>query len=95
MSECEWNPATGTAANMDDPTHGVATVSVGDGKWHLCESCAALPQFKRYKKMPLRRGSAHMFATSGEGHAKAGCECANGHVHASGVDATRCEQGGK
>lgn len=94
MSDCEWNPATGTAANVDDPTHGVATVSVGDGKWHLCASCAALPQFNRYKKTPLRRGSAHMFASSGVAHIHGGWECSRGHIHASGSDANRCDHDG-
>jgi hypothetical protein len=54
MSECEWNPQAHTAANIDEPSHGEAVVSVGDGEWHLCASCAALPKFSRYRKTSLR-----------------------------------------
>jgi hypothetical protein len=89
--ECEWNPATGTAANVDDPTHAAATISVGNGKWHLCAACADLPQFRRYKKTAMRRGSAHFFTDAPVLHMKDGWECANGHIHASGMDADRCE----
>ena len=50
MSDCEWNPTEKRAAFNDDPAHGEAVWSVGvDGKWHLCESCAALPEFARYR----------------------------------------------
>jgi hypothetical protein len=34
-----------------------ATLSVGSGKnnWHLCESCAAMPEFRRYRRrVPLK-----------------------------------------
>lgn len=95
MSECEWNPVAGTAANVDEPGHGQATVCIGDGEWHLCASCATLPKFARYKKSPLRRrGAAHLFGGSDEGvsYIRGGWECKNGHIHASGTDATRCEQ---
>ena len=36
----------------------IARVNVGsDGKWHLCEQCAALPEFKRFRsREPLIRG---------------------------------------
>lgn len=36
-----------------------ATVSVGhEGKWHLCDRCAALPHFKRYRvRKPLKKGA--------------------------------------
>jgi hypothetical protein len=34
---------------MDDIPHGVATVSLGNGDWHLCAACAALPAFERFK----------------------------------------------
>lgn len=47
---CEWNPIANRAAFIDDPPHGEATLSVGvDGKWHLCEQCAQLPAFSRYR----------------------------------------------
>lgn len=47
--QCEWEPKHGRPAHLDDEHHGDATVSVGaDGQWHLCKSCAQLPQFKRF-----------------------------------------------
>lgn len=58
---CEWNPERGTPATMErtDGTrspwvrHGCpqeATVSLGrGGNWHLCETCATLPAFRRYR----------------------------------------------
>lgn len=50
---CEWNPTANRAA-FEGENHAAATVCVGaDGRWHLCEQCAALPQFKRLKKRPL------------------------------------------
>jgi hypothetical protein len=56
---CEWDPVRGEPANYFDHGEWVehlgcdnqSTLSVGaNGKWHLCESCAALPEFKRYRK---------------------------------------------
>lgn len=50
---CDWNPqkrdaATEPAAPGDCPNE--ATVIVGaNGYWQLCESCAALPDFSRFK----------------------------------------------
>jgi hypothetical protein len=38
---------------MGDIPHGVATVSLGNGEWHLCASCAALPAFERFKVRKL------------------------------------------
>jgi hypothetical protein len=57
MSECEWNPEQHRPAFDDDPPHGEATQVVGvDGKWHLCDGCAALPEFARYRRRsPLHR----------------------------------------
>jgi len=49
-SACEWNPVTSEPAKEGDVPHAAAVVSVGaDGRWHLCESCAALPKFKRLR----------------------------------------------
>lgn len=55
---CEWNPDAGRAAFSNEQGHAPATILVGRGSpnWHLCESCAALPRFARYKKRPLRSG---------------------------------------
>jgi hypothetical protein len=53
MSErCEWNAILGVPA-LDPPSFSdcknEAVVSLGKrGEWHLCESCAALPRFKRF-----------------------------------------------
>lgn len=54
---CEWCPAADRPAHVSDQPHGDATVSLGEeGDWHLCESCAALPQFARFTvRKPLRR----------------------------------------
>ncbi len=47
--QCEWEPKHGRPAHTEDEPHADATVSVGaDGQWHLCASCAQLPQFKRF-----------------------------------------------
>jgi len=52
--ECEWYPSEGRPACEKDETHGNATVSLGDGQWHLCASCAALPAFDRFRvRKPL------------------------------------------
>lgn len=51
---CEWNPLAGEPAYETDEHHktSFATWSIGEGKnnIHLCESCAALPRFKRLRK---------------------------------------------
>jgi len=47
---CEWDPDTGEAAVVGGGCKNPATVVLGAvGEWHLCESCAALPVFKRFK----------------------------------------------
>jgi len=45
---CEWNPETDTPALVDGTgCPSLATVIVGIGNdWHLCDSCADLPQFR-------------------------------------------------
>lgn len=66
---CEWDPER-DRASQGDPVYGdpalkwrnytgcpnLADVIVGaDGKWRLCESCAALPTFKRWRvRKPAR-----------------------------------------
>lgn len=55
---CEWNPKASVAA-IEPPADGdcpnVATVSLGNGEWHLCASCAGLPRFRRFRRRrPLR-----------------------------------------
>jgi hypothetical protein len=57
MADCEWNPTADREAFEGDPPHGEATVMVGaDGKYHLCDACARLPRFARYRvRRPLGR----------------------------------------
>jgi len=50
---CEWNPVTHAGA-FDPPTptdcKNAATVVLGRrGEWHVCETCAADPSFKRFR----------------------------------------------
>lgn len=62
---CEWDPVREAPSDYIDCGDTVehrgcdnsATLSVGVRKnWHLCESCAAKPRFKRYRKrVSLRR----------------------------------------
>jgi hypothetical protein len=54
VSDCEWNPTANRPAFNDDPPHGEAVWSVGvDGKWHLCDACAQLPAFARYRRRAM------------------------------------------
>lgn len=57
MSPCEWNPNKNAPAAGDDGCRNDATVCVGaDGQWHLCDECAELPRFARYRvRTPLNR----------------------------------------
>jgi len=50
--KCEWNPVLDEPAMVRNGEHvgcqNDATISVGyEDNWHLCESCAALPRFRR------------------------------------------------
>lgn len=49
---CEWDPSTNKPATVGS-AHSVttpATLIVGaQGNWRLCEECAALPRFRRYR----------------------------------------------
>lgn len=51
MSKCEYNPVNKGPAISDAPGNceNEATLSIGDGKWHLCDSCALLSEFNRFK----------------------------------------------
>lgn len=47
---CEYNPDEKRAA-WENEVHAQADFVVGaNGQWRLCASCAALPEFKRYRK---------------------------------------------
>lgn len=56
---CEWNPETNRPAEFGDRhfNDAHATVIVGGQiNYRLCDSCAALPNFKRMKKrVPIER----------------------------------------
>lgn len=58
MSTCEWNRVEQRPTRGDDAHQSEATIMVGaQGQWHLCDSCAALPEFKRYRVRKLLRRS--------------------------------------
>lgn len=47
---CEYNADAHRAAFDDEPPHAEATWIVGaEGQWRLCEACAQLPEFRRYR----------------------------------------------
>lgn len=51
LDPCDWDPDRQGPARANTPHHGWAVWGVGmKGGWHLCESCAALPTFKRLRK---------------------------------------------
>ena len=52
--ECEWNPEMNRAKYEGESCHNQAVFVLGNGKWHLCQYCADLENFKRFKKKPLR-----------------------------------------
>ena len=51
MDNGNWECALdgGTKGQPHIGCHNEATVSTTSGHWHLCESCAQLPRFNRYK----------------------------------------------
>lgn len=53
---CEYNPSADRPAYSNE-VHAVAEWVVGaNGQWRLCDSCAALPKFKRFThRLPIRR----------------------------------------
>jgi len=65
---CEWNPKENCPSCYQKQNYGdlvtywgctnLADFVVGArGEWRLCKSCAALPQFKLYRKRtPVKRG---------------------------------------
>ena len=59
---CEWNPIAKTAASAmslvvpGDCPNEAAFVVGADGQWRLCASCAALPEFKRFRVRTAVRG---------------------------------------
>ena len=56
---CEWNPDANREAMTDDEWHADAALSVGrNPNWHLCEGCAALPRFNKFKRRIPLKGAA-------------------------------------
>lgn len=54
MGRCEWDRDANEPALVGEKgCANEAVYRVGD--YHLCEACADLPRFKRYKKNPLKR----------------------------------------
>lgn len=48
--QCEYDPAARRARYDGEGCTNEATVRVGaNGKWHLCVSCAARPEFSKYR----------------------------------------------
>ncbi len=48
---CEWDPETNGPSKITVPSHAAAELIVGaKGEWRLCRSCAALPQFGKFRK---------------------------------------------
>lgn len=59
---CDWNPkrhdvAYEPAREGDCPNEATVIVG-GNGRWHLCDSCAALPEFSRFKARTRIESSA-------------------------------------
>ena len=50
---CEFDPVRGEAA-FDGDSHNATVPAVwivgGNGQWRLCDSCAALPRFAKFRK---------------------------------------------
>lgn len=51
LKQPSWEPPLPTDCRND------ATLSVGaNGQWHVCDACAALPEFAKYRRRkPLKR----------------------------------------
>ena len=58
MSRCEWDPERGAPARIGEGCERAAVLGVGaGGQFHLCAECAALPRFKRFRRLvPLATG---------------------------------------
>lgn len=69
---CEWNPDKNELATDGDEPHGFAEFVVGaKGQFRLCASCAALKQFKKYRKRnPVKYDCIHLQVIGGSGTTK-------------------------
>jgi hypothetical protein len=60
---CEWDPEENQPARYIPDTeqswgcpNDAALIVGANGQWRLCESCAALPKFNRFRRRkPIRR----------------------------------------
>ena len=53
MELCDWNPVAHDFAlttREDGDCENAAVIGLRNGEIHLCEQCAALPEFAKYKK---------------------------------------------
>jgi hypothetical protein len=50
MEQCEFDPVSRAAKYEGEGCPNEAVISLGhNGEWHLCASCAAMPEFHRYR----------------------------------------------
>jgi hypothetical protein len=78
---CEWDPETGTPAiDCDRHTrYTIARVIVGSGgRWRLCDSCAAQPEFRRLRRRVCVQCGAVGYPTAPMQH-KMSCSYGPGH----------------
>ena len=45
---CEWDPEQDAPAQRDRGCPNEAVWSLGNGSWHLCDSCIKLPRFSHF-----------------------------------------------
>lgn len=49
-AQCEYNPQEKRPKCYGEACFNAAAVVLGhDGKWHVCDSCARLPEFNRFR----------------------------------------------
>jgi len=51
---CEYNPQEKRAAYNNEVHAEATTIAGSNGKWRLCDECAALPEFASLKKRLIR-----------------------------------------
>lgn len=55
--QCEYDPVRHAARYDGEGCTNPATLNVGaNGKWHICASCAALPEFSKYRSRRILPG---------------------------------------
>lgn len=65
---CEWNPTEKRSKYDGEPCPNTATWSIGSGgrNLHVCDSCSALPELRRYRARTRLRSSPPAEATHAE-----------------------------